>query len=174
MNMKIVSGATLAAAAIALAINGVSVSPALAKKSGKPVHCAGINSCKGTSALQNGEQRLQGDEFLQGAGMGIRQIGEGLRGQGRVGRRNVIHAARTDFVPRRSRSTRLAAQSFASIAREASRIPIITERRDAFRAPRMSAIPAPRRRRPVFRKGIEARCCLSVGGGQESRSRRPA
>ena len=46
MKNKIVSGTGLAIAAIALAMNGASVTNAAAKKAAS-VHCMGINSCKG-------------------------------------------------------------------------------------------------------------------------------
>ena len=51
MQMKIVSGASLAAAAIALAVSGAGLtsSPAQAKKAA--VHCMGINTCKGMGFL---------------------------------------------------------------------------------------------------------------------------
>ncbi len=68
MKIKIVSGAALAAAAIALAINGVSVGPAFAKKSGKPVHCAGINSCKGMGACKTATNACKGMNSCKGQG----------------------------------------------------------------------------------------------------------
>ncbi len=46
MNVKTVSGASMAAAAIALVLSGAAPAPALAKKMSKSVHCSGINSCK--------------------------------------------------------------------------------------------------------------------------------
>jgi hypothetical protein len=68
MKTKIVSGASLAAAAIALAINGVSVSPALAKKVEKSVHCAGINSCKGMGACKTASNACKGMNSCKGQG----------------------------------------------------------------------------------------------------------
>ena len=63
MKTNVVSGATIAVAAIALAMGGLPVTSASAK-SGKTVECMGINSCKGTERLQDCEQRVQGPEFL--------------------------------------------------------------------------------------------------------------
>jgi hypothetical protein len=68
MKTKIVSGASLAAAAIALAVNGMSVSAALAKKGGAPVHCAGINSCKGMSACKTASNACKGQNSCKGQG----------------------------------------------------------------------------------------------------------
>jgi hypothetical protein len=68
MKTKIVSGAALAAAAIALAINGMSVTPALAKKAGKAVHCAGINSCKGKSSCKTASNACKGMNTCKGQG----------------------------------------------------------------------------------------------------------
>lgn len=58
MKTNIVSGATLAVAAIALALNGASVIPALAKKA--PVHCAGINACKSKSSFESASNACKG------------------------------------------------------------------------------------------------------------------
>ena len=60
MQMKIVSGASLAAAAIALAVSGagLTTSPAQAKKAA--VHCMGINTCKGTSACKSASNACKG------------------------------------------------------------------------------------------------------------------
>ena len=50
MQIKVVSGASLAAAAIALAVSGAALTTqAQAKKAA--VHCMGINACKGQGFL---------------------------------------------------------------------------------------------------------------------------
>jgi len=67
MKTKVVSGASLAAAAIALALNGVSTSPALAKKAA-PVHCVGINSCKGMGACKTANNACKGQNSCKGQG----------------------------------------------------------------------------------------------------------
>ncbi|MGD9543477.1 MAG: hypothetical protein AB7F41_03655 [Methylocystis sp.] len=68
MNVKIVSGASIAAAAIALALSGGTTSPALAKKMSKSVHCSGINSCKGTSACKTANNACKGMNSCKGQG----------------------------------------------------------------------------------------------------------
>ncbi len=68
MKVDIVSGATLAAAAVALALNGVSVTPASAKKAAKTVMCVGINSCKGESACKTASNACKGQNSCKGQG----------------------------------------------------------------------------------------------------------
>jgi hypothetical protein len=68
MNAKIVSGASMAAAAIALVLNGGTPAPALAKKMSKTVHCSGINSCKGTSACKTANNSCKGMNSCKGQG----------------------------------------------------------------------------------------------------------
>ncbi|MGJ0510051.1 MAG: BufA2 family periplasmic bufferin-type metallophore [Methylocystis sp.] len=68
MKAKIVSGASLAIAAVALAVNGVAPSPALAKKAASPVHCAGINSCKGMSSCKTEKSSCKGLNSCKGQG----------------------------------------------------------------------------------------------------------
>jgi hypothetical protein len=67
MQMKILSGASLAAAAIALAVSGATMTTqAQAKKA--PVHCMGINSCKGTSACKTASNACKGQNSCKGQG----------------------------------------------------------------------------------------------------------
>jgi hypothetical protein len=66
MNYRIVSGTSLAVAAIALAMNGVSVTPASAKKAG--VECMGINACKGQSACKTASNACKGQNSCKGHG----------------------------------------------------------------------------------------------------------
>lgn len=68
MKSNVVSGATLAAAAIALAMNGMSVAPASAKTATKAAHCMGINSCKGTSACKTASNACKGQNSCKGEG----------------------------------------------------------------------------------------------------------
>jgi hypothetical protein len=67
MQMKIVSGAGLAAAAIALAMSGAAVTsqPAQAKAA---VHCMGINTCKGTSSCKTEANACKGQNSCKGMG----------------------------------------------------------------------------------------------------------
>ena len=67
MKTKVVSGATIAAAAIALAVSGAAVTTASAKQ-GKEVHCAGINTCKGTSACKTETSACKGQNECKGQG----------------------------------------------------------------------------------------------------------
>jgi len=66
MTNKVASGASLAVAAIALAMNGMTLTPAAAKSAA--VHCAGINSCKGTSACKSAENACKGQNSCKGHG----------------------------------------------------------------------------------------------------------
>lgn len=68
MKANIVSGATIAAAAVALALSGAAVSPAFAKKAAKPVHCSGINSCKGQSSCKTANNACKGQNSCKGQG----------------------------------------------------------------------------------------------------------
>ena len=68
MKTTIVSGATLAVAAIALAVGGISATPASAKKAAKTVMCMGINSCKGTSACKTADNACKGQNACKGHG----------------------------------------------------------------------------------------------------------
>lgn len=68
MNAKIVSGASMAAAAIALVLSGAASAPAHAKKMSKSVHCSGINSCKGTSACKTANNACKGMNSCKGQG----------------------------------------------------------------------------------------------------------
>ena len=68
MKANIVSGSTLAAAAVALALSGVVAAPAVAKKAEKSVHCVGINSCKGTSACKTANNACKGQNSCKGQG----------------------------------------------------------------------------------------------------------
>ncbi|HXW71103.1 MAG TPA: hypothetical protein VEK34_06660 [Methylocella sp.] len=67
MKNSVVSGTTLAVAAIALAAAGISTSPASAKKA-KTIMCMGINSCKGTSACKTAENACKGQNSCKGHG----------------------------------------------------------------------------------------------------------
>ncbi|MFY9627265.1 MAG: hypothetical protein WAK03_03815 [Methylocystis sp.] len=68
MKVNIISGAGLAAAAVALAISGMAVTPASAKKAAKSVQCVGINSCKGTSACKTASNACKGQNTCKGQG----------------------------------------------------------------------------------------------------------
>lgn len=68
MNVKIVSGAPAAAAAIALVLSGAAPAPALAKKMSKTVHCSGINSCKGKGVCKTANNACKGMNACKGQG----------------------------------------------------------------------------------------------------------
>jgi hypothetical protein len=68
MKMNVVSGGSLAVAALALAMAGAA-SPAAAKKAAKEmVHCMGINSCKGQSACKSANNACKGQNSCKGKG----------------------------------------------------------------------------------------------------------
>lgn len=68
MNANIVPGATLATAAIALALNGAFMTPTTAKKAPKTIHCMGVNSCKGASSRKTASNSCKGLSFCKGQG----------------------------------------------------------------------------------------------------------
>jgi len=67
MKTNIASGATLAVAAIALAMGGLPATSASAK-TGKTVMCTGINSCKGHSACKTASNACKGQNSCKGHG----------------------------------------------------------------------------------------------------------
>jgi hypothetical protein len=67
MKINIASGATLAVAAIALAMGGLTAPPAAAKKAAS-VECMGINSCKGHSACKTASNACKGQNSCKGHG----------------------------------------------------------------------------------------------------------
>ncbi|HUZ90755.1 MAG TPA: hypothetical protein VMU78_02465 [Methylocella sp.] len=67
MKATVVSGATLAITAIALAMGGVPATPASAKAA-KTVMCMGINSCKGKSACKSANNACKGQNSCKGHG----------------------------------------------------------------------------------------------------------
>jgi hypothetical protein len=67
MKTNIVSGATLAVAAVALAMGGLSATPTFAKTA-KTVMCMGINSCKGHSACKTASNECKGQNSCKGHG----------------------------------------------------------------------------------------------------------
>jgi hypothetical protein len=66
MKANIVSGATFAVAAIALAMGGLSPAPASAKHAA--VKCFGINSCKGHGACKTAHNACKGQNACKGMG----------------------------------------------------------------------------------------------------------
>ena len=67
MQKKIVSGASLAVAAIALAVSGAAITSQANAKAAS-VHCTGINSCKGTSACKTAANACKGQNACKGMG----------------------------------------------------------------------------------------------------------
>ena len=68
MQVKILSGASLAAAAIALAVSGAGLTTSAKAEMKGSVHCAGINSCKGTSACKSASNACKGQNSCKGMG----------------------------------------------------------------------------------------------------------
>ncbi len=67
MKMTFVSGGSIAAAAVALAIAGTTVAPSSAVAAGK-VHCLGVNSCKGHSDCKTANNACKGQNSCKGQG----------------------------------------------------------------------------------------------------------
>lgn len=67
MKMTVMSGSSIAVAAVALAMSGVSLAPASAKAA-KSVHCMGINACKGQSACKSANNACKGKNSCKGMG----------------------------------------------------------------------------------------------------------
>ena len=67
MKMTFVSGGSIAAAAVALAIAGTTVAPSSAVAAGK-VHCLGVNSCKGHSDCKTANNACKGQNSCKGKG----------------------------------------------------------------------------------------------------------
>jgi hypothetical protein len=68
MKMNFVSGSSIAAAAVVLAMGGATVASAPAKAAAKTVMCVGINSCKGTSACKSASNDCKGQNSCKGQG----------------------------------------------------------------------------------------------------------
>jgi hypothetical protein len=67
MKTNVVSGAAIAAAAVALAIGGLAATHASAKTA-KSIHCMGINACKGQSACKTASNACKGQNSCKGEG----------------------------------------------------------------------------------------------------------
>lgn len=81
MQIKVVSGASLAAAAIALAVSGAALTTqAQAKKA--PVHCMGINACKGQSACKTANNACKGQNTCKGQGFLLEKSAKACTGKG--------------------------------------------------------------------------------------------
>jgi hypothetical protein len=69
MKVNIVSGGSLAVAALALAMAGAATTAATNKAAAKEmVHCMGINSCKGQSACKSANNDCKGLNSCKGKG----------------------------------------------------------------------------------------------------------
>jgi len=68
MKINILSGATLAATAVALALSGTVAAPASAKNAAKGVHCMGLNSCKGKSACKTANNACKSQNSCKSEG----------------------------------------------------------------------------------------------------------
>jgi hypothetical protein len=65
--MNVVSGGSIALAAVALALGGVAATTG-AHAASKTVMCAGINSCKGKSARKSASNACKGQNSCKGMG----------------------------------------------------------------------------------------------------------
>jgi hypothetical protein len=65
-NMRVVSGASLAAAMALLLVAGCSTAQKAAQSA--EVHCAGINACKGTSSCKTANNSCKGQNACKGQG----------------------------------------------------------------------------------------------------------
>nr|WP_036293167.1 hypothetical protein [Methylosinus sp. PW1] len=81
MKIKVAYGASLAIAEVTLAINGAATS-ALAKTAANPVHCVGINSCKGLSACKSANSSCKGLNACKGRGWAPADSAEACTAQG--------------------------------------------------------------------------------------------
>ncbi|MGO8738818.1 BufA2 family periplasmic bufferin-type metallophore [Rhodoblastus sp.] len=68
MQIKVVSGASLAAAAIALAVSGAALAPTQAQAKKAMVHCMGVNACKGKGACKSAKNACKGQNACKGMG----------------------------------------------------------------------------------------------------------
>ncbi|MDE2579705.1 MAG: hypothetical protein KGL46_12925 [Hyphomicrobiales bacterium] len=67
MKINVISGSSIAIAAAALALGGMTAAPAAAKKA-HSVHCVGINSCKGSSMCKSASNACKGQNSCKGMG----------------------------------------------------------------------------------------------------------
>ena len=67
MKMNIVSGSSIAAAAVALMMSGASLVPASATAA-KSVHCFGINACKGKGSCKSAKNACKAQNSCKGQG----------------------------------------------------------------------------------------------------------
>jgi hypothetical protein len=67
MKMNLVSGSTIAIAAVALAVGGASLSMTTASKAAA-VQCIGANACKGQSACKSAGHDCKGQNACKGQG----------------------------------------------------------------------------------------------------------
>jgi hypothetical protein len=66
MKMNLVSGSTIAIAAVALAVSGISLAPTAAKA--KDVVCQGANACKGQGSCKGASNSCKGQNACKGQG----------------------------------------------------------------------------------------------------------
>lgn len=85
MKQVIKSGAMIAAAAAALAVSGhAGAAPKTSVSAGDMVHCAGINSCKGTSACATAHNACRGQNSCKGLGFLEMNAKECLASAGKI------------------------------------------------------------------------------------------
>ena len=68
MKQIIKSGSLIAVAAATMALSGTAMAATTTLSAGDKVHCAGINSCKGTSACATAENQCKGQNSCKGHG----------------------------------------------------------------------------------------------------------
>jgi hypothetical protein len=79
-NLRVVSGASLAAAAALLLVAGCSTYDKPAQSA--EVHCAGINACKGTSSCKSATNSCKGQNACKGQGWVPTASADECTGQG--------------------------------------------------------------------------------------------
>ena len=67
MKMSVISGSSIAIAAVALALSGASITPSAATAA-KTVKCIGANACKGMSACKTASNACKGQNSCKGHG----------------------------------------------------------------------------------------------------------
>lgn len=68
MKMSVISGRSIAIAAVALALSGAAVTSSTPAKAAKSVKCIGANACKGQSACKTASNACKGQNSCKGQG----------------------------------------------------------------------------------------------------------
>lgn len=84
MKQTIKTGALIAAAAAALAMTGGASAATSTITADTKVHCAGLNSCKGTSDCATAENKCKGQNSCKGHGFLTMKAAECLAKNGKI------------------------------------------------------------------------------------------